>query len=138
MSQDRLPHQEVDIQEGSEAGTQRKRNSRRGTKPPLVNLVSGRKAARCIKLVKLLTQTLGEEPWQCDMPRTVEVKIKKGFDPWGTCVEKVREYDNDICDVWRDEIDKLLIFVCLFLAKINHGLWPTVWSFLLRCDGVRH
>ena len=76
-------------------------------------------------------QTLGEEPWQCDMPRTVEVKVKKGFDPWGTCVEKVREYDNGICDVWRDEIDKLLIFVCLFDFNESYSLFVRlVFSFL--------
>ncbi|PFH50476.1 hypothetical protein AMATHDRAFT_93747, partial [Amanita thiersii Skay4041] len=29
----------------------------------------------------------------------------------GHCLDLVRKYDKDMCDVWKEEIDKLLIFV---------------------------
>ena len=29
------------------------------------------------------------------------------------------KYDNERCEAWRDEVDKLLIFVCKFFVKLG-------------------
>jgi len=39
---------------------------------------------------------------------------KKG-DPWEKCFKKVKDYDEDMCEGWREEVDNLLIFVRVFI-----------------------
>ncbi|TFK58047.1 hypothetical protein BDN72DRAFT_733261, partial [Pluteus cervinus] len=38
---------------------------------------------------------------------------------WQECYKRVKEYDEDMCESWKDEIDKLLIFAGLFSATVT-------------------
>lgn len=40
-------------------------------------------------------------------------------DPWMTCNGIVGKFDKDMCDVWKDEIQNLLIFAGLFSAVVT-------------------
>ncbi|KXN91827.1 hypothetical protein AN958_11977 [Leucoagaricus sp. SymC.cos] len=39
--------------------------------------------------------------------------------PWEECYEPVRRHDKEMCERWRDEMDKLLIFAGLFSAAVT-------------------
>ncbi|KAF8969145.1 hypothetical protein BDZ97DRAFT_1915508 [Flammula alnicola] len=60
------------------------------------------------------TQT---EPWLSGVP--YKYPVPKNGDPWETCIEKVRGFDGDMCDGWREEVDNLLIFAGLFSAVVT-------------------
>jgi len=32
-------------------------------------------------------------------------------DAWRKCYKLVEKYDNEMCDAWKEEVDKLMIFV---------------------------
>ncbi|KAF8623366.1 hypothetical protein AX17_007444 [Amanita inopinata Kibby_2008] len=40
-------------------------------------------------------------------------------DPFSAIYERMRKYDKNMCDAWRDDIDKLLIFAGLFSATMT-------------------
>jgi hypothetical protein len=35
-------------------------------------------------------------------------------DSWTKCHKLTEKYDDDMCDAWKEEVDKLLIFVRAF------------------------
>jgi len=48
---------------------------------------------------------------------------------WGTCASRLREYDEGMVKVWKEEIDTLLVFAGLFSAALtafNVELYPTL------------
>ncbi|TFK63818.1 hypothetical protein BDN72DRAFT_775447 [Pluteus cervinus] len=47
------------------------------------------------------------------MPKTT------GQSCWEQCYKRVKEYDEDMCKAWKDEIDKLLVFAGLFSAAVT-------------------
>ncbi|TFK66746.1 hypothetical protein BDN72DRAFT_771583, partial [Pluteus cervinus] len=51
-------------------------------------------------------------------PRTA-IPNTSGKSGWQQCYQRVKEYDDDMCKVWKDEIDKLLIFAGLFSAAVT-------------------
>ncbi|KAF5327858.1 hypothetical protein D9619_004774 [Psilocybe cf. subviscida] len=57
------------------------------------------------------------EPWTLDTP--AKYGVPKNGDPWEACYEKMRGYDNDVCDGWRSEIGNLLIFAGLFSSVVT-------------------
>ena len=52
---------------------------------------------------------MGEKPWRCGDTRHYD--IPKNEDGWKKCKAMVEKYDDEMCDAWKDEVDKLLIFV---------------------------
>ncbi|KAF8069128.1 hypothetical protein FPV67DRAFT_1669153 [Lyophyllum atratum] len=58
-----------------------------------------------------------EEPWRCGDP--YRHNVPKTGDHWEDCHKLVKKYDKDMCDAWRDEVDKLLIFAGLFSAAVT-------------------
>ncbi|KAF8183388.1 hypothetical protein BJ912DRAFT_928150 [Pholiota molesta] len=57
------------------------------------------------------------EPWLSGGPH--RYPVPKNGDHWETCIEKVRSYDGEMCDGWREEVDNLLIFAGLFSAAVT-------------------
>jgi hypothetical protein len=55
---------------------------------------------------KIKTWRSGEQ-FQHPLPQTDD-------NPWMTCNGIVEKFDKDMCDVWKDEIQNLLIFVSFF------------------------
>ena len=53
---------------------------------------------------------MDEKPWQCGDTRHYD--IPNNGDEWQKCNAMVKKYDNEMCDVLKDEVDKMLIFVC--------------------------
>ncbi|PFH47376.1 hypothetical protein AMATHDRAFT_67872 [Amanita thiersii Skay4041] len=52
-----------------------------------------------------------------DRPR--KFQLTKERDNWEHCLKLVQEYDRDMCQAWKEEIDKLLIFAGLFSAAVT-------------------
>ncbi|PFH47130.1 hypothetical protein AMATHDRAFT_43138 [Amanita thiersii Skay4041] len=46
-------------------------------------------------------------------------QLKKDRDNWEHCLQLVTDYDKDMCNAWKEEIDKLLIFAGLFSAAVT-------------------
>ncbi|KAF9044185.1 hypothetical protein BJ165DRAFT_1330552, partial [Panaeolus papilionaceus] len=40
-------------------------------------------------------------------------------DSWQRCHQLAEKYDNEMCDAWKEEVDKLLIFAGLFSATVT-------------------
>ncbi|KAF9524905.1 hypothetical protein CPB83DRAFT_860440 [Crepidotus variabilis] len=59
----------------------------------------------------------GEVPWHCGDPHRYGTP-KKG-DSWHKCHKLTEKYDNEMCDAWKEEVDKLLIFAGLFSATVT-------------------
>ncbi|KAF5327857.1 hypothetical protein D9619_004773 [Psilocybe cf. subviscida] len=57
------------------------------------------------------------EPWTLNT--AAKYGVPKNGDPWEACYEKMRGYDDDVCDGWRSEIDNLLIFAGLFSSVVT-------------------
>ncbi|KAF8888548.1 hypothetical protein BD779DRAFT_1672226 [Infundibulicybe gibba] len=55
--------------------------------------------------------------WRCDTP--YQVPVPGSGDSWKACHELAERYDRGMCEAWRDEIDKLLIFAGLFSATVT-------------------
>ncbi len=51
----------------------------------------------------------GEVPWRCGDP--YRYGPPKTGNSWTKCHELTEKYDNDMCEAWKDEVDKLLVFV---------------------------
>lgn len=71
-------------------------------------------------------------------------KTGKDVDPWETCNGYAKKHTEDLCESWRDEVDKLLIFVsvCMisFVRRQNtspRSRIPGRFVFWRR-DCVRH
>ncbi|EDR09582.1 uncharacterized protein LACBIDRAFT_326040 [Laccaria bicolor S238N-H82] len=62
-------------------------------------------------------EQMGEKPWRCGDPRHYD--IPKNGDAWQKCHAMVEKHDNEMCDAWRDEVDKLLIFAGLFSGVVT-------------------
>ncbi|KAF8960793.1 hypothetical protein BDZ97DRAFT_1905772 [Flammula alnicola] len=62
-------------------------------------------------------EQFGDIPWHCGDPHRYGAP-KKG-DSWQKCHELTEKYDNELCDAWKDEVDKLLIFAGLFSATLT-------------------
>ncbi|KAH9476274.1 hypothetical protein JR316_0011847 [Psilocybe cubensis] len=62
-------------------------------------------------------EQFGNVPWRCSDPH--RYNIPKKDDSWKKCHSIVEKYDNEMCDAWKDEVDKLLIFAGLFSATIT-------------------
>lgn len=59
----------------------------------------------------------GEERWLLGEPR--KYAIPEEGDPWERCYQKVKDYDDDLCKGWRDQVEKLLIFAGLLAATVT-------------------
>ncbi|KIM36176.1 hypothetical protein M413DRAFT_31929 [Hebeloma cylindrosporum] len=77
--------------------------------------------------IDLSTKTHIPEPWLSGGSSRYAVP-KKG-EPWEKCFKKVKEYDEDMFEGWREEVDNLLIFAGLFSSVLTafviesyHGL----------------
>lgn len=66
--------------------------------------------------------------------------IPEDGDPWETCYQKVKEYDDELVKGWRDQVDKLLIFVRLFKSgSIQTHIDQNVgWSPRCNCHILCH
>jgi hypothetical protein len=64
----------------------------------------------------------GEERWLLGEPR--KYAIPEEGDPWERCYQKVKDYDDDLCDGWRDQVEKLLIFVGILLNALLSLMLP--------------
>ncbi|PPQ90832.1 hypothetical protein CVT25_011974 [Psilocybe cyanescens] len=62
-------------------------------------------------------EQFGDVPWHCSDPH--RYNIPKKDDSWIRCHNFVEKYDNEMCDAWKDEVDKLLIFAGLFSATVT-------------------
>ncbi|KAF8154424.1 hypothetical protein B0H34DRAFT_660573 [Crassisporium funariophilum] len=62
-------------------------------------------------------QQFGDRPWRCGDPQRYGTP-KKG-DAWHKCHKLTEKYDNEMCDAWKEEVDKLLIFAGLFSATVT-------------------
>lgn len=60
------------------------------------------------------TYKFGDIPWHCGDPHRYGAP-KKG-DSWNKCHKLAEKYDNEMCDAWKEEVDKLLIFVRDYLV----------------------
>ena len=86
---------------------------------------------RCV----LTTQKFGDIPWHCGDPHRYGAP-KKG-DSWNKCHKLTEKYDNEMCDAWKEEVDKLLIFVRDFFDITLHlitYLLSVGWSVLSHCN----
>ncbi|CAA7257496.1 unnamed protein product [Cyclocybe aegerita] len=59
----------------------------------------------------------GEVPWRCGNPH--RFSTPKNGDSWHKCWKLTEKHDNEMCDAWKDEVDKLLIFAGLFSATVT-------------------
>ncbi|TFK63819.1 hypothetical protein BDN72DRAFT_802919, partial [Pluteus cervinus] len=59
------------------------------------------------------------EPWKIRTPLNNPLPKTTGQSCWEKCYRYVKEYDEDMCKAWKDEIDKLLIFAGLFSAAVT-------------------
>ncbi|PPR07529.1 hypothetical protein CVT26_013553, partial [Gymnopilus dilepis] len=62
-------------------------------------------------------QEFGSVPWNCTEPGRYS-PFQPG-DAWQKCHNLAEKYDNDLCDAWKEEVDKLLIFAGLFSATVT-------------------
>ncbi|PFH45568.1 hypothetical protein AMATHDRAFT_44063 [Amanita thiersii Skay4041] len=60
----------------------------------------------------------GQEPWRCGEPLKHPL-TKHSDDPLGALHNRMINYDRYMCDIWKDEIEKLLIFAGLFSATVT-------------------
>lgn len=61
-----------------------------------------------------------EPPWTSNEDKTKYHYPAPNFgEPAGKCFEVVQKWDRGMCEAWRDEIDKLLIFAGLFSAVVT-------------------
>ncbi|KIJ49723.1 hypothetical protein M422DRAFT_777197 [Sphaerobolus stellatus SS14] len=60
---------------------------------------------------------MAEEPWRRDTPFKY-LQSGKGKH-WEDISNLLEKYDKDLCETWRDEVDKLLIFAGLFSATVT-------------------
>ncbi|PFH49469.1 hypothetical protein AMATHDRAFT_63170 [Amanita thiersii Skay4041] len=60
----------------------------------------------------------GQKPWRCGEPFRFPLP-KNSDDPLGSLYDRMKRYDKNICDAWRDEIEKLLVFAGLFSATVT-------------------
>jgi len=60
----------------------------------------------------------------------------KGKDPWQKCHRLTEKHDEEMCEAWKEEIDKLLIFVRV--STPTHCLLsPPLGRFVLsNCNRV--
>ncbi|PPQ75728.1 hypothetical protein CVT24_002581 [Panaeolus cyanescens] len=58
-----------------------------------------------------------DRPWKCGDPYRHLVPTKG--DSWHRCHKLAEKYDNEMCDAWKEEVDKLLIFAGLFSATVT-------------------
>ncbi|PFH49574.1 hypothetical protein AMATHDRAFT_62892 [Amanita thiersii Skay4041] len=58
-----------------------------------------------------------EQPWRCGEP--FRYGLPKKGDPWVHCRSLADKYDKNMCEAWRDEVDKLLIFAGLFSSAVT-------------------
>ncbi|KIL55911.1 hypothetical protein M378DRAFT_559788, partial [Amanita muscaria Koide BX008] len=74
------------------------------------------------------TQVVGEQPkqWQCGDPTEYHHAPKRVPDASGNLKKPLENinhwmklYDKGMCEAWRDEIEKLLIFAGLFAATVT-------------------
>ncbi|KAF9444719.1 hypothetical protein P691DRAFT_806955 [Macrolepiota fuliginosa MF-IS2] len=56
-------------------------------------------------------------PWRCG--EKYQYGSVAAADSWQKCHHLVKRYDDDMCDAWREEVDKLLIFAGLFSATVT-------------------
>ncbi|TFK64414.1 hypothetical protein BDN72DRAFT_265676 [Pluteus cervinus] len=59
------------------------------------------------------------ERWKMGTPLKNPLPKATGESSWEQCYKRVKEYDEDMCKSWKDEIDKLLIFAGLFSAAVT-------------------
>lgn len=52
------------------------------------------------------------KPWSSGDPTQFPLETR-GFDPWTTCLEKTKAYDKGRIELWKDELEKILLFVRL-------------------------
>lgn len=55
----------------------------------------------------------GFEEWRCDQAFQFDIP-RLTDDPWEAGYKIAREHDKEMCDAWREGVDKLLIFVSVF------------------------
>ncbi|PFH45565.1 hypothetical protein AMATHDRAFT_71536 [Amanita thiersii Skay4041] len=60
----------------------------------------------------------GQKPWRCGEPLKHPL-TKHSDDPLGALHKRMIDYDRHMCDIWKDEIEKLLIFAGLFSATVT-------------------
>jgi len=63
---------------------------------------------RCLFVLHPKLQ-FGEVPWHCGDP--YRYRVPRDPDAWTKCHNLTERYDDDMCDAWKEEVDKLLIFV---------------------------
>ncbi|KAF8155560.1 hypothetical protein B0H34DRAFT_500899 [Crassisporium funariophilum] len=54
------------------------------------------------------------KPWKCGDP--FQYPVPKNGDPWERSQNMVKDYDENMCNAWNDEVQNLLIFAGLFSA----------------------
>ncbi|KAJ3572442.1 hypothetical protein NP233_g3080 [Leucocoprinus birnbaumii] len=59
------------------------------------------------------------DPWRCGEKYQYSSSPESASGSWQKCHRLVKKYDDDMCDAWREEVDKLLIFAGLFSATIT-------------------
>ncbi|KAF8636072.1 hypothetical protein AX17_003779 [Amanita inopinata Kibby_2008] len=57
------------------------------------------------------------EPWRCG--ESFRYGLPKNRDHWAHCRKLVDKHDKDMCDAWKDGVDKLLIFAGLFSSVVT-------------------
>ncbi|KAF8150871.1 hypothetical protein B0H34DRAFT_154850 [Crassisporium funariophilum] len=62
---------------------------------------------------------VASEPWFCGAPYEYEVPKPDKGEPWENCYKRLKDYDDDACEVWRDGVDQLLIFAGLFSSAVT-------------------
>ncbi|KAF9560785.1 hypothetical protein CPC08DRAFT_461028 [Agrocybe pediades] len=87
-------------------------SNRRETRIPKYTTASPVQAAQ-----PELKEVYGEIPWHCGEPQRYGTP-KKG-DSWQKCRKLAEKYDTEMCDAWKEEVDKLLIFAGLFSATVT-------------------
>ena len=66
-----------------------------------------------------LQPQFGDLPWRCGDP--YRYGPPKTGNSWTKCHELTEKYDNDMCDAWKEEVDKLLIFVRTAVSSISNA-----------------
>ncbi|TFK61998.1 hypothetical protein BDN72DRAFT_964833 [Pluteus cervinus] len=59
------------------------------------------------------------ERWKMGTPLKNPLPKSTSQSCWEQCYVRVKEHDEDMCKLWKDEIDKLLIFAGLFSAAVT-------------------
>ncbi|KAF9472741.1 hypothetical protein BDN70DRAFT_440589 [Pholiota conissans] len=74
-------------------------------------------AGKTLNSIERFDEPLDTDPWLSGGAH--KYPVPKNGDPWETCIEKIRSYDGEMCDGWREEVDNLLIFAGLFSAAVT-------------------